>query len=81
MPDLPEHPGIVPVRRTARQVYFEESGWVEAAVYVREQLPVGSSVHGPCIIEEPASTTLLDRATRLTVLRDGTLLLELEELV
>jgi N-methylhydantoinase A len=81
MPDLPEHPGVVPVRRTARQVYFEESGWVEAAVYVREQLPVGSSVHGPCIIEEPASTTLLDRATRLTVLRDGTLLLELEELV
>lgn len=42
-----------------RPVFFESQGWVETAVYEREGLPSGARLEGPCLVEEPISTTLI----------------------
>jgi N-methylhydantoinase A len=42
-----------------RFVYFEPGGWVEVPIYLRPKLPAGTKLSGPCIVEEPISTTLI----------------------
>ncbi len=42
-----------------RPVFFESQGWVDTAVYEREALPAGFRLEGPCLVEEPISTTLI----------------------
>ena len=43
-----------------RQVFFlETGGYLETAIHVRAHLPVGFSSHGPAVIEEYGSTTLV----------------------
>lgn len=47
-----------------RQVYFEErGGFVETAVYDREQLLPGSKIEGPAIVEQLDSTVVLPPGT------------------
>lgn len=41
-----------------REVYFD-GGWLDTAIYERESLPARERVAGPCIIEEPAATTVV----------------------
>jgi N-methylhydantoinase A len=45
--------------KESRQVFFEGVGWSDVPVLEREPLPVGALLKGPCIIEEPISTTLI----------------------
>jgi N-methylhydantoinase A len=40
-------------------VYFEGATWLEVPIYERDDLPVGSRIPGPCIVEEQISTTLI----------------------
>jgi N-methylhydantoinase A/oxoprolinase/acetone carboxylase beta subunit len=47
-------------------------------VYRRYDLPAGSRLDGPCVIEEPGSTTLVEPGMRVTVLADGQLLIDTE---
>jgi len=54
----PGRPGN-PHPKGKRKVYFEQAGWQETPVFERGDLPVGSKVVGPCIIEEQISTTLI----------------------
>jgi N-methylhydantoinase A len=54
----PVRPGD-PQPKGRRKVYFEQAGWQETPVFERDDLPVGSKVMGPCIIEEQISTTLI----------------------
>jgi N-methylhydantoinase A len=42
-----------------RSVFFETGGWQQIPIYLRENLAVGCELKGPCIIEEPISTTLM----------------------
>ena len=42
-----------------RDIFFEHSGWQKLPVYRRETLPAGQKLTGPCIVEEPISTTLI----------------------
>lgn len=49
-----------------RRVNFDELGFHEAAIYERGRLPVGVSVEGPAVIEEPASVTVVFPDQRLT---------------
>ena len=42
-----------------RSVFFETDGWQQIPIYLREKLAVGCELKGPCIIEEPISTTLM----------------------
>jgi N-methylhydantoinase A len=42
-----------------RQVYFGGYGWLDAAIYERDSLPIGFAATGPAIVEEYGSTTLI----------------------
>lgn len=45
---------------TSRQVYFgPERGWLETPVHHRSSLPSGVEMHGPLVIEEMSSTTVV----------------------
>ena len=53
-----------PRRKGVRKVYFPESGFVDCPVYNRYALMPGTTLHGPAIIEERESTTVIgDGAT------------------
>jgi N-methylhydantoinase A len=43
-----------------RSVFLaKEKGWVACNVYDRSRLPIGSSIPGPALIEEPPTTTFV----------------------
>jgi N-methylhydantoinase A len=48
-----------PQPKGRRKVYFEQVKWQEIPVFERDDLPVGSKIMGPCIVEEQISTTLV----------------------
>ena len=50
-----------------RRAYFEDGGWKEAAVYQREALLAGNRISGPALIEEHATTTVLQPGDSLIV--------------
>ncbi len=53
-------PGIAEARMDVRNVYFgPDEGWLATPVYRRSALPIGQAVHGPAIIEEMSSTTVI----------------------
>ena len=54
-------------RRSARKVYFQDHGWQPTAVFEREHLLAGNVIAGPALIEEHASTTVLQPGDRLRV--------------
>lgn len=44
--------------KETRDVWFGD-GWTPTAIYERASLPLDTKVSGPCIIEEPAATTVV----------------------
>ncbi len=42
-----------------REVFLGNRGWQRVPVYLREEMPAGSRLEGPCIVEETISTTLI----------------------
>jgi len=63
--------------RGTRSVIFEGSGALEAAVFDRTKLLQGNVVRGPAIIEEVASTTVVEPGDSVTVNAFGHLVMEL----
>ena len=61
--------GVPPAaaRSGRRRAYFEKGGWAQAAVYRREALLSGNRITGPALIEEHATTTVLEPGDRLVV--------------
>lgn len=52
----------------ARPVYFERTGWVaECPVLLRDKLLAGNAITGPALVEEHASTTVVQPGDRLEV--------------
>ena len=49
-----------------RRVNFDELGFFDANIYEREDLPIGVSVLGPAIVEEPTSTTVVFPGQKIT---------------
>lgn len=45
--------------RETRRVWFD-GGWHETAIYERLDLPVGSVIAGPAVLEQPDATTVID---------------------
>jgi len=43
----------------ARQVYFEETGFIDCPVYRREKIGTGTEISGPAVIEEVMSLTVI----------------------
>jgi N-methylhydantoinase A len=64
-------------RRGARTVLFEGTGAREAPVYDRAKLLQGNIIAGPAIIEEVASTTVVEPGGTVTVNQFGHLIMQL----
>ena len=59
--------------RGQRQVYFEGEGWLNTQVYHRDELRANNRLEGPALIEEHATTTVLQPGDRLHVDAHGNL--------
>ncbi|HEY1235420.1 MAG TPA: hydantoinase/oxoprolinase family protein [Candidatus Binatia bacterium] len=64
-------------RRGARMVIFEDAGSLQAAVFDRAKLLANNVITGPAIIEETASTTVIEPGDLVTVNEYGHLMMEL----
>ncbi len=67
------------MRGAATRGHFEGAGALEAPVYDRTKLLQGNVIHGPAIIEEVASTTVVEPGDRVTVNEFGHLIMQLGE--
>ena len=63
--------------RTVKPVYFRSGGWVDTPVYVRDRLLSGNEIAGPALIEEHASTTVVQPGDRLRVDELGNLQIDI----
>ena len=61
--------------RGTRPVWFH-GAWCEASVWSRRDLPVGSVVAGPAVLEQPDATTIVDPGLEATVDALGNVLLQ-----
>jgi N-methylhydantoinase A len=64
-------------RARVAKVYFHGEGLIDAPVYTRDLLLCGDRIEGPALIEERASTTVVQPGDRLTVDRFGNLNLDI----
>lgn len=71
--DAPEAAAL----RAQKLVYFASQGFVKAPVYDRTRLLAGNQLRGPALIEEHASTTVLEPGDQLRVHELGALILQL----
>jgi N-methylhydantoinase A len=62
-------------RRATRPVWFA-GRWHEAAIWSRLDLPVGASIAGPAVLEQPDATTVVDPDLVARVDRFGNLMIE-----
>jgi N-methylhydantoinase A len=78
-PKIPQGDTTPPAvgRRGTRSVIFEGSGALEAAVFDRTKLLAGNIINGPAIIEEVASTTVVEPGDTVTVNAFGHLVMAL----
>ncbi|MGI9216040.1 MAG: hydantoinase/oxoprolinase family protein, partial [Hydrogenophaga sp.] len=53
--------------RAVKPVYFRSSGWADTPVYSRDRLLAGNEITGPALIEEHASTTVVQPGDALRV--------------
>ena len=63
--------------RTVKQVYFRNGGWVQTPVYVRDRLLSGNQIFGPALVEEHASTTVVQPDDTLRVDELGNLQIDI----
>ena len=66
-------------RRGARSVFFEGAGVIAALVYDRTKLLQGNVIDGPAIVEELASTTMIEPGDTVTVNEFGHLIMQLRQ--
>jgi N-methylhydantoinase A len=78
-PKIPQGPKDPPgaAQRGTRSVIFEGSGALEATVFDRTKLLQGNRIQGPAIIEEVASTTVVEPGDTVTVNEFGHLVMQL----
>ena len=53
--------------RGIKPVYFRTGGWVQTPVYLRDALRAGNLISGPALVEEHASTTVVQPGDALRV--------------
>jgi N-methylhydantoinase A len=66
-------------RTGTRPVWFPETGVAPCPVLSRYALSAGAAFHGPAVIEERESTTVVGPGARVTVDKHLTLIIDLEE--
>jgi N-methylhydantoinase A len=72
------HPPAEAVRGSRKVLYPGADDWVSATVYDRKLLVTGNTIHGPALIEEHASTTVIGPDDRLEVNSYGHLIIKVE---
>jgi len=80
-PDLPElhrDTTLEQARKRSRKVWFRGSGFIQAAIYERERLPIGGTFDGPAIVEQPDTTTVMPPHTHCTVDKYGNLIIRVD---
>jgi N-methylhydantoinase A len=73
--ETPDAPSTTPDAHDRRRVFFPETGSLEVSVYIRELLRPGDRFHGPCVIAEPTTTSVVLPDDRVEVAPDGTMLI------
>ncbi|MFO0521725.1 MAG: hydantoinase/oxoprolinase family protein [bacterium] len=63
--------------RTVKPVYFAQGGWADTPVYRRDRIRAGNRLSGPALVEEHASTTVLQPGDELRVDELGNLQLSI----
>ena len=63
--------------RAVKPVYFRAGGWADTPVYIRERLLAGNEIAGPALIEEHASTTVVQPGDSLRVDELGNLQIDI----
>ena len=63
--------------RTTKPVYFRAGGWADTPVYIRDRLLAGNAIAGPALIEEHASTTVVQPGDALRVDELGNLQIDI----
>jgi N-methylhydantoinase A len=61
--------------KQVRPVHVRGAGWVDCPIYDRADLPAGTALAGPAVVEEPMATTLLLSGQRLVVDEFGNLVI------
>ena len=62
--------------KEVRPVFYEEEGWVQTSVYLRERLSPGMHLSGPAIVEEKAASTVVYPGQAVIVDDYGNLIIE-----
>ena len=60
-----------------RRVFFPGKGWTKCRTYNRAALKAGNAIKGPALIEEHASTTVLEPGDRMKVDAHGNLVISI----
>jgi N-methylhydantoinase A len=71
---------VAQARKPSRPVYFPETrGYVDCVIYDRARMPIGATITGPAIVEEPESTTVLPPGATAEIDRWANLLVKIGE--
>ncbi len=71
-------PAMEAARKSDRQVWFKDEGFVDTTIYQRDRLPRGATFDGPAIVEQPDTTTVLPPGTHCTVDDYGNLVIKVD---
>ena len=71
--------GHAPTPAKRREVYWRDSGWIDCAIFRREDLSPEHIVHGPAVIEEYGSTIVVPSHWTVTADKYGNLILETDQ--
>ncbi|MCC1491255.1 hydantoinase/oxoprolinase family protein [Cognatishimia sp. F0-27] len=74
----PEGGSVEAARKGTRRVHFGDA-WHETAIYDRLALPIGATIDGPAILEQPDTTVLIEPELHGTVDRFGNTIITAKE--
>jgi N-methylhydantoinase A len=69
---------LAEAQRGRRPVWFEQGGWLDTPLYVREHLPQGASLDGPAIVEQLDCTSVIEPGNRVEMDAIGNLIVNVE---
>ena len=69
---------LAEAQRGRRKVWFEQGGWLETPLYVREWLPQAASFEGPAIVEQLDCTTVIEPGNRVQMDGMGNLIVNVQ---
>ena len=78
LPEIAQGGDPAPALIDERAVDFDDAGPVPTPIYDRERLTAGTVLHGPAVIEQLDTTTVITPSTTTRVDPHGILIIELE---